>query len=114
MATRKKRSYTPSESLDYLGNLEVSSGDESKDEDDRKLKSAQIFIQPPINCNKMNKDIHSGDENVVNGDASVFNGNWLPQCAVLEMKLRNAKVVGGNNDEQNKTEQMIMSTLHQN
>ena len=103
MATGKKKSYTLSEALDYLDNLEVSSSDESKDEDDRKLKSAQIFIQPPVNCNDMNSDIDSGDENVADGDASVLSGNQLLGCAVLEMKLTNAKVVRGNDDEQNKT-----------
>ena len=63
MVTGKKRSYTVSETLNYLDNLEVSSSDESKDEDDEKLISVQIFIQPPVNCN--NAD--SGNENVVNG-----------------------------------------------
>ena len=103
MATAKKKNCTLSEALDYLDNLEVSSSDESKDEDDRKLKSAQIFIQPPVNCNDMNSDINSGDENVADGDPSVLNGNQLLGCAVLEMKLTNAKVVRGNDDEQNKT-----------
>ena len=53
MVTGKKKSYIVSEALDYLDNLEVFSSDESKDEDDKKLKSAQIFIQPPVNCNDM-------------------------------------------------------------
>ena len=51
----------------------------------------------------MNSDIDSGDENVANGDASVLSGNQLLGYAVLEMKLINAKVVRGNDDEQNKT-----------
>ena len=67
MATGKKKGYTLSEALDNLDNLEISSSDESEDEDDGKLKSAQIFIQPPVNCNDMNSDIDSGDENVVDG-----------------------------------------------
>ena len=37
------------------------------------------------------------------GNASVLSGNQLLGCAVLEMKLTNAKVVRGNDDEQNKT-----------
>ena len=57
MATGKKKSYTLSEALDYLDNLEVSSSDESEDEDNGKLKSAQIFIQPPVNCNDVNSNI---------------------------------------------------------
>ena len=82
-----------------MDNLEVSS-DESEDEDDEKLKSAQIFIHPPKNCNNMNSDIDSGVENLANGDASVFSGNHLLGFAVLEMKLTNGKeVIGNNNDK---------------
>ena len=103
MATGKKKIYTLSEALDYLDNLEVSSSDESEDEDDEKLKSAQIFIQPPVNCNDMNSDIDSGEENVADGDARVSSGNQLLGCAVLEMKLTKGKVVRGNDDEQSKT-----------
>ena len=50
MATGKKKSYTLIEAFDYLDNLEISSSDESKEEDDGKLKSVQSFIQPPVNC----------------------------------------------------------------
>ena len=45
MATGKKKSYTLSEALEYLDNLEVSSSDESD-------------IQPPVNSNDMNRDIN--------------------------------------------------------
>ena len=90
MVTGKKKSYILNEALDYLGNLEVSSSNESKNKDDRKLKSAKDFIQPLLNCNDMNSDL------------SVLSGNQL-LCAVLEINLTNAKVVRGNNDEQNKT-----------
>ena len=38
MATGEKKSYIPSEALDYLDNLEVSFRDESKVEDEEKLK----------------------------------------------------------------------------
>ena len=51
----------------------------------------------------MSSDIDSGNENVANGDASVLSGNQLLECTVLEMKLTNAKVVRGNDGEQNKT-----------
>ena len=91
MVTGKKKSYIFNEALDYLDNLEVFSSDKSKEEDDGKLKSANIFIQPPVNCNDMNSDL------------SVLSGNQLLGCAVLEINLTNAKVVRGNNDEQNKT-----------
>ena len=102
MATGRKKSYTLSEAIDYLDNLEVSSSHESEDEHNRKLESALIFIQLPINCNDMNSDINSGDENVAVGDVSVLSGNQLLGCAVLEMKLTNGEVVRGNDDEQNK------------
>ena len=77
IVTAKKKSYTLSEALDYLDNLEVSSSDESEYVDDEIGKSAQIFIQPPVNCNDMNSDIDSGNENVADGDASVLSGNQL-------------------------------------
>ena len=51
----------------------------------------------------MSSDIDSENENVANGDASVLSGNQLLECTVLEMKLTNAKVVRGNDGEQNKT-----------
>ena len=51
----------------------------------------------------MNSGIDSGDENVADGDASASTGNQLLGCPVLEMKLTNAKVVRGNDDGQNKT-----------
>ena len=86
-----------------MDNLEVSSSDKYKDEDNEKLKLAQIFIQPPANCNGMNSDIDSGDENAANRDASVFSGNQLVGCAVLEIKLTNSNAVRGNDDEQNET-----------
>ena len=89
--------------LDYLDNLQVFSSKESEDENNEKLKSAQIFIQLPVNCNDMNSGINSGDENTADGDVSVLSGNQLLGCVVLEMKLTNSKVVTRNYDEQNKT-----------
>ena len=67
------------------------------------MTSAQIFIQPPVNGNDMNSDIDSGDQNVADGDASVLSDKHLLECAVLEIKLINGKVVRGNDGEQNKT-----------
>ena len=71
MTTEKKKSYTLSETLGYLDRFKVSSSDESKDEDDEKMKPAQIFIQPYVNCNDRNSDIGSGDKNVAYGNVSV-------------------------------------------
>ena len=51
----------------------------------------------------MDSDIDSGDENVADGDVSVLSGNQLQGCAVLGMTLTIGKVVRGNNNDQNKT-----------
>ena len=98
-----KKIYTLSEAHVYLDHLKVSSSDESKDKVDEKLKSEQIFIQATVNCNGMNNNIDSGDENVANGNASVLSGNQLLGCAVLKMILINGNVVRDKNDEPNKT-----------
>ena len=86
-----------------MDNLEVFFRDAFEDKDNRKLKSAQIFIQLSVNCNDIYSDINSGDENVADGDPGVLSGNQLLGCVVLEMKLINVKVVTGNNDEHNTT-----------
>ena len=99
MTTGKKKSYTFNEVLDYLDNYEVSFSDKSEDEDNQKLKSAQIFIQPPVNCNGIKRDIDSIHENVAHRDASVLGGNKLLGCNLLEVKLTDLKVVRGNNNE---------------
>ena len=41
-------------------------------------------------------------KNVADGDASVFSGNELLGCSVLEIKLTNGQLVRGNGDKQNK------------
>ena len=74
-----------------MHNLEVSSSDESEHKAIQKLKSAQIFIHPPVNCNNINSDIDPGDENVAVGDASVLSGNQLLGYAILEMKQTNKR-----------------------
>ena len=81
--------FTLREALAYLDNLEVYSSKETEDEDDKNLRLAQIFIQPPVN--------------VTGEDASVLIGNQLLKCAALEIKITKGKVVRGNDDEQNKT-----------
>ena len=78
-----------------MDNCEVFFSDKSEDKDNQKLKSAQIFIQPPVNCNGINHDIDSVYKNVAYRDASLLSGNQLLECNVLEMKLRNFKVVRG-------------------
>ena len=89
-----------SEALDYLDNSQVSSSDKSEAKDDKKLKLAQIFIQPPVNCNDRNNNVDSGDANVADENTSVLRGNKLLECAALEIKLTNTKIVRGNDDEQ--------------
>ena len=101
MAAEKKKNYTLSEALGYLDNLEVSSSNESESEDYHKLKSEQIFIQPPVNCNDMNSDIDKETKTQLM-EMDVLSGNQLLARAALEMKLINAKVVIGNDDEKQK------------
>ena len=90
---------TGKKALDYLNNCEVFFSDKSEDEDNQKLESAQIFIQTPVNCNGINRNIDSVYKNVADRDASLLSGNQLLECNVLEMKLRNLKVERGKNDE---------------
>ena len=56
IATGKKKNYVFSKALSYLDSLEVSSSNESEDEDNEKLKLAQIFIQPSVNYNDMKSE----------------------------------------------------------
>ena len=96
MRTGKKKRYTLSEATDYFDILEVFSTDDSEDEDNENMKSAHIFIQPPVNYNDINSDIDSGYENVADENVSVLSGNQLLGCSVLEMKLTNGKEESAN------------------
>ena len=69
----------------------------------REAEISTNLYSASLNCNDMNTNIDSRDEIVADRDVSVLSGNQLLVCAVLEIKLTNAKVVRSNDDEQNKT-----------
>ena len=56
-----EKTFTLSQALDYLDNLEVSSDSEEESLGD--LQSAKIYLQPPLNSNRPSSDTDSGDEN---------------------------------------------------
>ena len=56
-----EKTFTLSQALDYLDNLEVSSDSEEESLGD--LQSAKIYLQPPLNSNRPTGDVDSGDEN---------------------------------------------------
>ena len=54
-----EKTFTFSQALDYLDNLEVSSDSEKEFLGD--LQSAKICLQSPLNSNRPNSDVDSGD-----------------------------------------------------
>ena len=70
-----EKTFTLSQALDYLGNLEVSSGSEEESLGD--LQSAKIYLQPPLNSNIPTSDVDSDDENTAAADTSNLSGNQL-------------------------------------
>ena len=79
-----EKSFTLSQALDYLGNLEVSSDSEEESLGD--LQPAEIYLQPPLNPNRPSSDVDSGDENTAAADTSNLSGNQLLSSAALKMK----------------------------
>ena len=79
-----KKTLTLSQALDYLDNLEVSSDSEEESLGD--LQSANIYLQPPLNSNRLSSDVDSGDENAAAADTSNLSGNQLLSSAILEIK----------------------------
>ena len=79
-----KKTFTLSQALDYLDNLEVSSDSEKESLGD--LQSAKIYLQPPLNSNKPSSDVDSRDENTAAADTSNLSGNQLLSSAILEIK----------------------------
>ena len=55
-----EKTFTLSQALDYLDNLEVSSDSEEESLGD--LQSAKIYLQPPLNSNRPSSDVDSGDQ----------------------------------------------------
>ena len=87
-----QKTFTSSQALDYLDNLEVSSDSEEESLGD--LQSAKIYLQPPLNSNRPSSDVDSGDENTAAAaDTSNLSGNQLLRSAVLEIKCPSGKVI---------------------
>ena len=70
-----QKTFTSSQALDYLDNLEVSSDSEEESLGD--LQSAKIYLQPPLNSNTPSSDVDSGDRNTVAAITSNLSGNNL-------------------------------------
>ena len=70
-----EKTFTLSQALNYLDNLEVSSDSEEEFLGD--LQPAKIYLQHPLNSNRPSSDIDSGDEKRAAADASNLTGNQL-------------------------------------
>ena len=92
-----EKTFTFSQTLDYLDNLEVSSDFEEESLGD--LQSAKIYLQPPLNSNRPSSDVDSGDENTAAADTSNLSGNQLLSSAVLEIKCPSGKVIVGQSED---------------
>ena len=88
-----EKTFTLSQALDYLDNLEVSS--DSEEESLGNLQSAKIYLQPPLNSNRTSSSVDSGDENTAAPDTS----NQLLNFAVLEIKCPSGKVIVGQTED---------------
>ena len=92
-----EKTFTLSQALDYLDNLEVSS--DSEEESLYDLQSAKIYLQPPLNSNRPSSDIDSGDENTAAAHTSNLSGHQLYSSAVLEIKCLSEKVIVGQSED---------------
>ena len=88
-----EETFTLSQALDYLDNLEVSSYSEEESLGDRWF--AKIYLQPPLNSNRPSSDADAGDENTAAAYTSNLSGNQLLSSAVLEIKCPSGKVIVG-------------------
>ena len=79
-----EKTFTLSQALDYLDNLEVSSNSEEKYLG--ALQSAKIYLQSPLNSNRPSSDVDSGEENTVAADTSNLSDNQLLGFAAFEIK----------------------------
>ena len=86
-----EKTFTLSQALDYLDNLEVSPDSEEESLND--LQSAKIYLQPALNPNRPSSDVDSGDANTAAADTSNLSGNQLLGSTVLEIKYPSGKVI---------------------
>ena len=92
-----EKTFTLSQALDYLDNLEVSSNSEGESLGD--LQSAKIYLHPPLNSNRPSSDVDSGDENTAAADTSNFSSNQHLSSALLETKCPSGKVIVGKSED---------------
>ena len=83
-----EKTFTFSQALDYLDNLEVSSDSEEESLGD--LQSAKIYLQPPHNSNRSSSDTSN---QTAAADTSNLSSNQLFSSAVLEIKCPSRKVI---------------------
>ena len=65
-----EKKFTLSQAFEYLDNLEVCSDFEEDSLGD--LQSAEIYLQPPLNCNRPSSDVDSGDGNTAVADTRIL------------------------------------------
>ena len=92
-----EKTFTLSQALYCLNNLEVSSDSEEESLGD--LQSAKIFLQSPRNSNRPSSDVDSGDENTAAADTSNLSSNQHLSSAVLEIKWPSGKVIVGKSED---------------
>ena len=92
-----EKTFTLSQALDYLDNLEVSSDSEEESLGD--LQSAKIHLQHPLNSNRPSSDVDSCDENTAAVDTSNLSCNQLLCSAVLEIKCPSGMVIVGQSED---------------
>ena len=92
-----EKTFTLSQALDYLDNLEVSSDSEEESLGD--LQSAKIYLQPPLNSNSPSSDVDSGDENTAAGDTSNLSDNQVLSSPLLQIKCPSGKVIVGQSED---------------
>ena len=92
-----EKTFTLSQKLDHLDNLEVIS--DPKEEYLVDLQSAKVYLKPSLNSNRPSSDADSGDENTAAADTINLSGNQLLSFAVLEIKYTSGKVVVGQSED---------------
>ena len=86
-----EKTFTLSQALDYLDNLEVSSDSEEESLGD--LQSLKIYLQPPLNSNRPNRDVDSDDKNTAAAVTCNLSSNQLLSSAVLQIKCLSGEVI---------------------
>ena len=92
-----EKTFTLSQALDYLDNLEVIS--DSEEESLRNLQSGKIYPQLPLNSNTRSSDVDSGDENTAAAYTSHLGRTQLVSSVVLEIKCPSGKVIVGQSED---------------